>query len=108
MQIETRRGLDNLEAMAAVEGVGGVFIGPADLAADLGHLGNPGAADVQHALDDAIGRIVATGKPAGILSADQVLAKHYLKLGATFVAVGSDVGVFSTGLRALRAAFCEI
>ncbi|RYE82550.1 MAG: 4-hydroxy-2-oxoheptanedioate aldolase, partial [Hyphomicrobiales bacterium] len=91
VQLETRAGLEQLEAIAAVEGVDGVFIGPADLAADLGHLGRPGAPEVQAVIESAIARIVAAGKPAGVLTADPALAAGYLKQGATFVAVGTDV-----------------
>src|ERR1700721_1031779 len=68
VQVETALGLKNLDAIAAVEGVDGVFIGPADLSAALGHLGRPGHADVQHAIEDAIGRIRASGRAAGILT----------------------------------------
>lgn len=105
LQLETRAGLDQLEAIAAVEGVDGIFIGPADLAADMGYLGLPGHADVQARVEDAIGRIVMTGKAAGILTSDQQLARRYLELGATFVAVGSDIGLIGTAARQLAAAY---
>lgn len=94
LQIESRAGLANLDAIASVEGVDGVFVGPADLAADLGFLGKPGAPEVQAAVEDALTRIQGHGKAAGILTADQVLAKRYVELGATFVGIGSDVGLF--------------
>jgi 4-hydroxy-2-oxoheptanedioate aldolase len=90
VQVETRLGLENLDAIAAVEGVDGVFIGPSDLSAALGHLGKPGNADVQHAIEDAIRRIRASGRAAGILSTDETLTRRYLSLGCTFVAVGLD------------------
>jgi 4-hydroxy-2-oxoheptanedioate aldolase len=90
VQVETRLGLDNLDAIASVEGVDGVFIGPSDLAAALGRLGNPGHADVQQAIEDAIRRIRATGRAAGILTTDDAQARRYLSLGCTFVAVGLD------------------
>ncbi|XBS71434.1 4-hydroxy-2-oxoheptanedioate aldolase [Acerihabitans sp. KWT182] len=105
LQIESRAGLENLDAIAAVEGVDGVFIGPADLAADMGYLGQPGAAQVQEAVEDALRRIVSHGKAAGILTADPVLAERYLALGATFVAVGSDVGLLVKAGSALAADF---
>jgi 4-hydroxy-2-oxoheptanedioate aldolase len=105
VQIETAAGLKNLEAIARVEGVDGVFVGPADLAASLGHRGNPGHADVQRAIEDAIVRINATGKAAGILSADESLAKRYLQLGCRFVAVGSDIGTLLRATRALVTKF---
>jgi 4-hydroxy-2-oxoheptanedioate aldolase len=90
VQVETRLGLDNLDAIAAVEGVDGVFIGPSDLSAALGHLGKPTHPDVQKAIEDAIRRIRASGRAAGILATDETLARHYLSLGCTFVAVGLD------------------
>ena len=105
LQVESRAGLTALDDIAATVGVDGVFIGPADLAADMGHLGNPAAPEVQHAVEDAIKRILVQGKAAGILTSDPVLAQRYLGLGATFVAVGSDVGVLSGALAQLRAAF---
>jgi 4-hydroxy-2-oxoheptanedioate aldolase len=90
VQVETRLGLDNLDAIAAVEGVDGVFIGPSDLSAALGHLGKPGHADVQSAIEDAIARIRKSGRAAGILTTDETQARRYLSLGCTFVAVGLD------------------
>ena len=105
VQIENREGLANLEAIAAVEGVDGVFIGPADLSASMGHRGNPGHPEVQAAIEDAIARIRNAGKAAGILSADQALARRYIELGAAFVAVGVDTTVLMRGLQSLAAAF---
>jgi 4-hydroxy-2-oxoheptanedioate aldolase len=90
VQVETRAGLDNLDAIAAVEGVDGVFIGPSDLSAALGHLGQPGHAEVQYAIEDAILRIRSAGRAAGILSTDEAVSHRYLSLGCTFVAVGLD------------------
>ncbi len=86
VQLESARGLQELDQILAVEGVDGVFIGPADLSAALGHLGNPGHPDVQHAIDEAITRIVTSGKAAGILTGSRDQAHHYLTLGARFVA----------------------
>jgi 4-hydroxy-2-oxoheptanedioate aldolase len=93
LQIESRAGLANLDAIASTEGVDGVFIGPADLAADMGHLGKPGAPEVQAAVEDALKRIQDQGKAAGILTADQALARRYVELGATYVGIGSDVAL---------------
>jgi 4-hydroxy-2-oxoheptanedioate aldolase len=105
VQIENREGLDNLDAIAAVDGVDGVFIGPADLSAAMGHRGNPGHPEVQAAIEDAIVRIQKAGKAAGILSADEKLARRYIELGAAFVAVGVDTTVLMRGLQGLAAKF---
>ncbi|OWV98036.1 4-hydroxy-2-oxoheptanedioate aldolase [Rhizobium sp. R693] len=91
LQVESRAGLAALDAIASTEGVDGVFIGPADLAADMGFLGKPGAPEVQGEVEKALLRIRSLGKAAGILTADLALAKRYLELGATFVAIGNDV-----------------
>ncbi|MNT67932.1 4-hydroxy-2-oxo-heptane-1,7-dioate aldolase [compost metagenome] len=88
-----------------MEGVDGVFIGPADLSAAMGHRGNPGHPEVQAAIEDAILRIRAAGKAAGILSADQALARRYIELGAAFVAVGVDTTVLMRGMQSLAGAF---
>lgn len=101
VQVETRAGLDAIDAIARVDGVDGVFIGPADLAADLGHLGEPAHPDVQAAIDRAIAAIAAAGKAAGILSADPAAARRYLEAGATFVAVGVDTTLLARGRRPL-------
>ena len=105
VQIENLEGLAKLDEIVAVEGVDGVFIGPADLSASMGHRGNPGHPEVQAAIEDAIVRIGKAGKAAGILSADQSLARRYLELGAKFVAVGVDTTVLMRGLQTLAAAF---
>ena len=105
VQIESLQGLANLDAIAAVEGVDGVFIGPADLSASMGHRGNPGHPEVQAAIEDAIARIRQAGKAAGILSADEKLARRYIELGAGFVAVGVDTTVLMRGLQGLVGKF---
>lgn len=105
VQIENKQGLENLDAIAEVEGVDGVFIGPADLSAAMGHRGNPGHPEVQAAIEDAIVRVRKAGKAAGILSADEKLARRYLELGATFVAVGVDTTVLMRGLQSLIGRF---
>jgi 4-hydroxy-2-oxoheptanedioate aldolase len=105
LQVETKRGLDNLEAIASVDGVDGVFIGPADLAASLGFIGEPGHPEVKAAVLDAIVRIGACGKPAGILTPDPAFAKQCLAAGAVFVAVGIDAGLLARGADALLQQF---
>lgn len=105
VQIENLDGLAKLDEIVAVEGVDGVFIGPADLSASMGHRGTPGHPEVQAAIEDAILRIGKAGKAAGILSADHSLARRYLELGAKFVAVGVDTTVLMRGLQTLAATF---
>ena len=105
VQAESVTALKNLSAIAAVEGVDGVFIGPADLAASMGHRGKPGHPEVQAAIEGAIRTIVSAGKAAGILTSDPQLARHYLALGATFVAVGVDVSLYAQAARRLAADF---
>jgi 4-hydroxy-2-oxoheptanedioate aldolase len=105
VQIETRDGLANLEAIARTDGVDGVFIGPADLAAALGHLGDQQHAEVQAAIEDAIKRIRACGKPAGILATDEASARRYIGWGTTFTAVGLDAMILARGAEALAALF---
>jgi 4-hydroxy-2-oxoheptanedioate aldolase len=105
LQAESQLALDNIEAIAAIDGVDGIFIGPADLSASLGHVLNPTHPAAQKAIDDGIRRIVATGKAAGILTPDEALARHYLALGATFVAVGLDTNLLTRHTSALAAKF---
>jgi 4-hydroxy-2-oxoheptanedioate aldolase len=105
VQIETRLALQNLEAIAGVEGVDGVFIGPGDLSADMGYLGQPGHPDVIAAIDDAIGRIRACGSVAGILTGNEQFARHFIEQGCLFTAVGSDVGILAQASEQLAARF---
>lgn len=105
VQVETQTALDQIEAICAVDGVDGVFIGPADLHASLGYLGETANPAVLPRIEDAIRRIAAGGKAAGILTADEKLARRYLELGALFVAVGADVGILARGADALAAKF---
>jgi 4-hydroxy-2-oxoheptanedioate aldolase len=105
VQVETQAGLENLAEIAAVEGVDGVFFGPADLSASLGHLGQPGHPDVQRAINEGIATVIAAGKAAGVLTADTALARQYLKAGALFVAVGVDTTLLVRAARTLAADF---
>jgi 4-hydroxy-2-oxoheptanedioate aldolase len=107
VQIETRQGLDNLEAIAAVEGVDGVFIGPGDLHASLGFVGETANPQVKPLIDQAIGRIRKVGKAPGILTGVEADAKHWLGLGALFVAVGVDAGILARESEKLLAKFRE-
>ncbi|ASM33970.1 4-hydroxy-2-oxo-heptane-1%2C7-dioate aldolase [Serratia marcescens] len=105
VQIETREAVKNLDAILQVEGVDGVFIGPADLSADMGFAGNPQHPEVQRTIDDAIARIRAAGKAPGILMANKVLAQRYLEAGALFVAVGVDTTLLARAAEALADEF---
>ena len=107
LQVETREGLKNLDAIAATPGVDGVFIGPADLSASMGHVGNQTHPEVQAAIVDAIARIRQAGKAPGILMGDESLVRQYLSLGALFVAVGVDSMILSRQTSALAAKFKE-
>lgn len=105
VQAETRLAMENLDEIAGTDGVDGVFIGPADLSAALGHRGNPKHPEVQAAIEDGIARILAAGKAAGVLIADETLARRYLELGCTFVAVGTDVTILAQGTADLAKRF---
>lgn len=105
VQLESEAALKNLEAVAAIEGIDGIFIGPADLHASLGYLGETAHADVIPVIDDAIVRIAKAGKAPGILTSSEENARRWLKLGALFVAVGTDVGLLARGADALLAKF---
>jgi 2-keto-3-deoxy-L-rhamnonate aldolase RhmA len=105
VQVETQAALDELESIAGVDGVDGVFIGPADLAASLGYPGEPNNPAVQAAVVDAIRRIRACNKPAGILSPDTAFAQRCIEIGTTFTAVAIDIGILARGAEKLAQQF---
>jgi len=105
VQLETRASLAELEAIAAVPGVDALFIGPSDLAADMGHLGEPGHPEVQAAIADAVARCTRTGKPIGTFAPIEIDARRYLDLGFTFAAVASDAVVLRQGADARLKSF---
>jgi 4-hydroxy-2-oxoheptanedioate aldolase len=105
VQVESVTALSNLKELCQVDGIDGVFIGPADLAASMGHRGRANHPDVQHAIEAAINTIVASGKAAGTLTGDVALARRYLQLGATFVAVGIDITLLAQSTRKLASEF---
>ena len=107
LQVETRLGLDNLEEIARTPGVDGVFVGPSDLAASLGHLGRPQHPVVRAAVTEAGTRLSALGIAAGVLTADPEEAQLFIDCGYTFVAVGSDVGLLARGADALARRFAR-
>jgi 4-hydroxy-2-oxoheptanedioate aldolase len=107
VQIESVAGLAALPEIAAVKGVDGVFIGPSDLAASMGYLGQPGHPDVRAAVQKALEDIVACGKAAGVFAAEPALAKTYQTQGASFVLVGVDTLLLRTAAKALAERFKE-
>jgi 4-hydroxy-2-oxoheptanedioate aldolase len=107
VQIESRAALDGLAGILEVDGVDAVFVGPSDLAASLGHLGNPGHPEVRDAAARAIGQIAAAGKAAGVFSADPALAASYRDIGASFVLVGVDALLLRNAAVSLAARFKE-
>ena len=105
VQVETVAALNQLEEIASVEGVDGVFIGPVDLSASMGYLGQPGHPEVRSAVESAIARILAAGKAPGVLTVDETLARRYIELGARIVAVGVEATMLAQAARALAARF---
>jgi 4-hydroxy-2-oxoheptanedioate aldolase len=105
VQVETRTALDSLEAIAAVDGVDGVFIGPADLHASFGYAGETANPEVKELIDDAIRRIRRVGKAPGVLTSVEADARHWLDLGCQFVAVGVDASILARQSENLRARF---
>ncbi|WP_233839040.1 aldolase/citrate lyase family protein [Paraburkholderia sp. ZP32-5] len=101
VQVETASALGQIEAIAAVEGVDGIFVGPSDLAASMGHPGNPAHPEVRAAVEDALRRIAAAGKPSGIVSFNADDTQRFIDLGTMFVAVGADAAILADGTRAL-------
>ncbi|WP_136443855.1 aldolase/citrate lyase family protein [Pacificoceanicola onchidii] len=99
VQVENRKGMVALDDILAVEGIDGVFIGPSDLAADMGYLGQAGHAEVKAAVLDAVRRIVASGKAAGLLTMDADLQRESRALGASYIATAIDVTLFATSMR---------
>jgi 4-hydroxy-2-oxoheptanedioate aldolase len=105
VQVESRLGVENAEAIARVDGVDGVFIGPADLAASLGRLGQPHAPELRAAMEEVAAKVRAAGKPLGTLSPDETLARAQFEAGYAFIAVGMDTLMLAQGTTALRGRF---
>ena len=105
VQVETEPALRHIEAICALDGVDGVFIGPADLHASMGYTGETANPKVKPVIDEAIRRIRKAGKAPGILTPNEADARHWLECGALFVAVGSDAGILARGADALAAKF---
>ena len=108
VQVESEVGIGNIEEIAAVPGIDGVFIGPGDLSADMGHLGNQGHPDIVDIIEKAIKRIVASGNRPGILTGDETLARRYIAAGCLFTAVGLDTGILARGAEALARKYQDV
>lgn len=107
VQVETVAGLEQLGDIADIDGVDAVFIGPADLAASMGRLGQPEHPDVVHTIENALGTIAAHGKAAGVNAFNETIARRYVAAGASFVLVGADVALLARGAEQLTAKYCE-
>lgn len=105
VQVETRKSLDAIEEIAAVDGVDGIFIGPGDLSASLGHPGELFHPEVVAAVEGAIRRVAAAGKPAGVLTYDIAFARRCMELGSLFTAVGADLAILVRGVERLAGEF---
>ncbi len=105
VQAETTTAMGNLKDIVAVDGVDGVFIGPSDLSASMGHIGKPGHPEVVAAIEAGIATILAAGKAPGILAVEEALAKHYVEIGACFVGVGVDNALLANATRQLAKRF---
>ena len=107
VQIETQQAVDNVEAITAVNGIDGIFVGPSDLSASLGHFGNPKHPEVQTAIKHVFEVAKEQGKACGILAPIEADARHYIEMGATFVAVGSDLSLLRNSTQALADKFLK-
>ncbi|WP_299285262.1 HpcH/HpaI aldolase/citrate lyase family protein [uncultured Tateyamaria sp.] len=103
VQVENRAGIANLDEILAVDGIDGVFIGPADLSADMGHMGDLTHPEVQATIRDAFQRIEAAGKAPGVLATTPEMTQDCLDWGARFVATGIDLLILARQLRSLAA-----
>lgn len=105
LQVESLKAVEAIDDIASVDGVDCVFIGPSDLSADMGFLGNPYAPEVQAVIENAIKRILKHGKAVGVYMANPDYAKRYIELGATFIAIGSDAALLSQAAKQVQALY---
>ncbi|TKI03735.1 aldolase/citrate lyase family protein [Martelella alba] len=105
VQIESAKGVDNIEEIIQVPGIDGIFIGPSDLSSSLGHLGNPGHPQVVSTTKKLIEVCKNFGKAVGTVSFDQDAVQQYIAQGVSFIAIASDLGVLKTGLLSLTSKF---
>jgi 2-dehydro-3-deoxyglucarate aldolase len=107
-QIESRKAVQNIDEILSVDGLDAVFIGPGDLSAGYGYIGNPSHPEVQEAMQHIVDRAKAAGKPVGILAPAETDARRYMDMGITLVAVGSDQGLFRAATQALRDKYAAV
>jgi len=107
VQIETLKGLKNIQEIIDTDGVDAVFIGPSDLSAAMGHVGNPGHPEVVAAIESAFAKIISSGKKAGVLAVTEELVTKYVDAGASFIGVGVDAALLANASQALAAKYCE-
>ena len=105
VQVESPAALSQVDAIAAVDGVDGIFIGPSDLSAAMGYPGQPGHPEVRSAIESTMACILKAGKAPGVLATEETLARHYIEIGARFVAVGVEAIMLAQAARALAARF---
>jgi 4-hydroxy-2-oxoheptanedioate aldolase len=105
VQVETRRGLEEIESIVGVDGIDGVFVGPSDLAASLGHLGQQDHPDVVTTVEAAIATVISLGKAAGVNAFVEPMARRYLEAGCRFVLVGADVTMLARGSEQLATTY---
>ncbi len=99
LQIESKTGIDNLEEISQVKGVDGLFIGPADLAASYGHIGDADHPEIEHIIQNALGTIRRSGKTAGILALGEQEIQSYMEQGANFIGIGVDLLMLASQVR---------
>jgi 2-dehydro-3-deoxyglucarate aldolase len=107
VQIESRKAVDAIDEILAVEGIDAVFVGPSDLAATYGHLGNAAHPEVQQAIAHVFERAQAAGKPSGILAPVQADAERYISMGCRVVAVCADMGLLKGAAQAVQKHFMQ-
>ena len=103
VQAESVTAIENLDAIAATPGIDGIFIGPSDLSASMGHVGNVSHPEVVETVGNALGTIRAAGKHAGLLCLDEAMVAHYEECGANFIGVGVDTLLIGNAARSLAA-----
>lgn len=103
VQVETLKGINALDEILAVDGVDGVFIGPADLGADMGYPGQGDVDAVWQVVCAALRQIRAAGKAAGVLATLDGRIAQCREAGVNFLAVGADISLFANAMRGLAA-----